>query len=130
MKPSVQKILTKLAKEQEKQTIEKLEKIELARKPSSIQSDAKRLNGEITKGIDRIDKAFVSYFKAWNEFKKFLDNKQSETERLDRDISDVMDALQELGVDFTKIPELSNSADIILKVENDIKNLRKLYPKP
>ena len=49
MKPSVQKIITKLAKEQEKQTNEKLEKVELARKPSSILNDANKLDNKFIK---------------------------------------------------------------------------------
>jgi SMC interacting uncharacterized protein involved in chromosome segregation len=130
MKPSVQKIITKLAKERQKQTTEKLEKVELARKPASIESDAKKLDSDITKQKNNIDKVFMSYLKAWNEFQSFLDEAQNKTQRLDRDVSDVMDALQELGVDFTKIPDLSSASDIVLRAEDDIKGLRKLYSKP
>ena len=43
MKPSVQKIVAKLAKEKEKEANVKLEKVELARKPSSILNDANNL---------------------------------------------------------------------------------------
>jgi hypothetical protein len=82
MKPSVQKIITKLAKERQKQTTEKLEKVELARKPASIESDAKKLDSDITKQKNNIDKVFMSYLKAWNEFQSFLDEAQNKTQRL------------------------------------------------
>lgn len=130
MKPQVQKIFTKLAKEQEKQTEVKLEKVELARKPQSIKNDAEKLDSAITKQKNKVDKVFMSYLKAWNEFQSFLDETEGKANRLDRDVSDVMDALQELGVDFTKIPELSAAADIIMRAEDDVKGLRKLYSKP
>jgi phage-related minor tail protein len=96
----------------------------------SIESDAKKLDSDITKQKNNIDKVFMSYLKAWNEFQSFLDEAQNKTQRLDRDVSDVMDALQELGVDFTKIPDLSSASDIVLRAEDDIKGLRKLYSKP
>jgi chromosome segregation ATPase len=130
MKPAVQKILTKLAKQEQKQIDKKLEKVELARNPAVIRKNAESLDTQITKRKDRLDKVFMSYRKAWNEFQSFLDETENKAQRLDRDASDVLDALQELGVDYTKVPELSNAFGVIGRIEDDVKNLRKLYSKP
>lgn len=120
MKPSVQKILTKLTKD----------RVDLARKPKTIKQDAEKINDQIRKELNKIDKVFVTYNAAYREFQKYLDGLEGQTQRLDRDISDVMDAMQELGLDFTQVPELKIADDIIRKAENDIKKFRKLYPKP
>lgn len=72
MKPSVQKIITKLAKEQEKQTEEKLEKVELA-------IEAKNVLKDIDKGNQRakeLKKEAISLIKKLvdinSEAKKFM----------------------------------------------------------
>jgi len=120
MEPQVKKILQKFS----------AQKVDLARKPSSIKNDAKKLDADITKQKDKVDKVFTSYLKAWNEWQSFLNETENKAKRLDKDVYDVVDALKELGVDFTKVPDLSTAADIVLKAEDDIKNLRKLYSKP
>ena len=120
MKPSVNKILTKLSKD----------RVDLARKPKTIKQDAEKINDQIRKELNKIDKVFVTYNAAYREFQKYLDGLEGQTQRLDRDISDVMDAMQELGLDFTQVPDLKIADDIIRKAEDDIKNFRKLYPKP
>lgn len=130
MKPSVQKIVAKLAKEQEKQIQENVEKVELARNPAVIRKNAESLDSQLTKRKDRLDKVFMSYRKAWNEFQSFLDETENKAQRLDKDADDVIEQLRELGVDFTKVPELSNALRVVGRITDDVKNLRKLYSKP
>ena len=77
MKPDVQRILTKLSKENNIEV--NLEKVELVRKPASIKNDAKKLDGDITKQKNKVDKVFMSYLKAWNEFQSFLDETENKT---------------------------------------------------
>ena len=130
MDSKTKEILQKFSK-QKKNNIEiNLEKVELARKPASIKNDAKKLDGDITKQKNKVEKGFMSYLKAWNEFQSFLDETENKTKRLDKDVYDVVDTLKELGIDFTKVTDLTQAADIILRAEDDVKGLRKLYSKP
>lgn len=121
MKPDVKKILTKLSEN----------KIELAaRKPQALLKDAKKLNLEIDKAKNKINKVWVVYEKAYNEWQQFLRTTESSAEKIYTDIGFTMDALADLGVDFTNVKELGMAQDIVDRIEKDSKSLRTLYGKP
>jgi len=121
MKPEVRKILTKLSEN----------KVELAaRKPQALLKDAKKLNLEIDKAKNKINKVWVVYEKAYNEWQQFLRTTESSAEKIYTDIGFTMDALADLGVDFTNVKELGMAQDIVDRIEKDSKSLRTLYGKP
>ena len=121
MKPDVKKILTKLSEN----------KVELAaRKPQALLKDAKKLNLEIDKAKNKINKVWVVYEKAYNEWQQFLRTTESSAEKIYTDIGFTMDALADLGVDFTNVKELGMAQDIVDRIEKDSKSLRTLYGKP
>ncbi len=121
MKPDVKRILTKLSEN----------KVELAaRKPQALLKDAKKLNLEIDKAKNKINKVWVVYEKAYNEWQQFLRTTESSAEKIYTDIGFTMDALADLGVDFTNVKELGMAQDIVDRIEKDSKSLRTLYGKP
>ena len=121
MKPDVKRILTKLSEN----------KVELAaRKPQALLKDAKNLNLEIDKAKNKINKVWVVYEKAYNEWQQFLRTTESSAEKIYTDIGFTMDALADLGVDFTNVKELGMAQDIVDRIEKDSKSLKTLYGKP
>ena len=121
MKPDVKKILTKLSEN----------KVELAaRKPQALLKDAKNLNLEIDKAKNKLNKVWVVYEKAYNEWQQFLRTTESSAEKIYTDIGFTMDALADLGVDFTNVKELGMAQDIVDRIEKDSKSLKTLYGKP
>lgn len=128
MKPSVQKIITKLAKEQEKQTNEKLEKVELARKPSSILNDANKLDNKLRGLESKIEKAYLNYKQQQKEWVNALSDIESDADRLEDDLVKILDAAQEIGVDGRQIDGFSKAADLVTVVQRVSKNGKNLYP--
>lgn len=128
MKPSVQKILTKLAKEQEKKTNEKLEKVELARKPTSILNDANKLDNKLRGLESKIEKAYLNYKQQQKEWVNALLDIESDADRLEDDLVKILDAAQEIGVDGRQIDGFSKAADLVNVVQRVSKNGQNLYP--
>ena len=128
MKPAVQKILTKLAKEKEKKTNEKLEKVELARKPTSILNDANKLDNKLRGLESKIEKAYLNYKQQQKEWVNALLDIESDADRLEDDLVKILDAAQEIGVDGRQIDGFSKAADLVNVVQRVSKNGQNLYP--
>lgn len=128
MKPSVQKIITKLAKEQKKEANVKLEKVELAKKPENILNKLKALDGRIDKGKQQMEKAFIAYR---NKRREFIDKMQTIREQavdLTDDLLDVENAAKDLGVDPKMINGYREALDMGARVKTDSKTIQSLYP--
>jgi uncharacterized protein (UPF0335 family) len=128
MKPSVQKIITKLAKEQKKEANVKLEKVELAKKPENILNKLKALDGRIDKGKQQMEKAFIAYR---NKRREFIDKMQTIREQavdLTDDLLDVENAAKDLGVDPKMINGYREALDMGATVKTDSKAIQNLYP--
>ena len=128
MKPSVHKILTKLAKEQEKQNNEKLEKVELARKPTAILNDANKLDNKLRGLESKIEKAYLNYKQQQKEWASALLDIKSDADRLEDDLVKILDAAQEIGVDGRQIDGFSKAADLVTVVQRVSKDGQNLYP--
>lgn len=128
MKPQVQKIFTKLAKEQEKEANVKLEKVNLAKKPENIFNKLKSLDSRIDKGKQQMEKAFIAYR---NKRREFIDKMQTIREQavdLTDDLLDVENAAKDLGVDPKMINGYSEAMDMGARVKTDSKSIQNLYP--
>ena len=131
MKPAVQKILTKLAKQEQKQIDKKLEKVELARKPQSILKDIEKVDSAINKQKSKIDKAYLQYLKVWKEWDSFLQESDDKLTKLRyTDIKEVGKQLEDLGVKPSSVPDYSKASDIANKALNDIDGLKGMYKRP
>jgi hypothetical protein len=128
MKPEIQRIFTKLAEEQKKQTNEKLEKVELARKPSSILNDANKLDNKLRGLESKIEKAYLNYKQNQKEWVNALSDINSDADKLEDDLVKILDAAQEIGVDGRQIDGFSKAADLVSLVQRVSTDGKNLYP--
>lgn len=128
MKPEIQRIFTKLAKEQKKETNEKLEKVELARKPSSILNDANKLDNKLRGLESKIEKAYLNYKQNQKEWVNSLSDINSDADKLEDDLVKILDAAQEIGVDGRQIDGFSKAADLVSLVQRVSTDGKNLYP--
>jgi len=130
MKPELQKIFTKLSEEKQKQIDDKLEKVELARKPESILADAKKIDDRVRQEEIKFEKKCLKYLSDWKEWQDFLNSQQHKAEMLIlKDIKEVKAALSDLGIKPNSIPEL-NAAEEIAKRFSNISGFKSLYKSP
>jgi hypothetical protein len=130
MKPELQKIFTKLSEEKQKQIDDKLEKVELARKPESILADAKKIDDRVRQEEIKFEKKYLKYLSDWKEWQDFLNSQQHKAEMLIlKDIKEVKAALSDLGIKPNSIPEL-NAAEEIAKRFSNISGFKSLYKSP
>ena len=121
MEPQVKKILQKFSAHQ----------IELAsRKPQALLKDAEKFNAQIDKQKDKVEKVFLSYRKAYNEWQQFLNEIDEKSTKLYLDINETADKLRDLGVDPKSVSELMKANDENARISRDINGLKKLYSKP
>ena len=126
MKPQVQKILTKFAKEQKVEV--KLEKVELAKKPESILNKLKNLDGRIDKGKEQMEKAYQAYRIKRSEFNKKMETIREQAIDLGDDLIDVKNAASDLGVDPKMVKGYSEALDMSERVMADSRTVQKIYP--
>jgi len=130
MKPELQKIFTKLSEEKQKQIDDKLEKVELARKPESILADAKKIDDRVRQEEIKFEKKYLKYLSDWKQWQDFLNSQQHKAEMLIlKDIKEVKAALSDLGIKPNSIPEL-NAAEEIAKRFSNISGFKSLYKSP
>ena len=91
MKPSVQKIITKLAKEKEN-------KVELAKKPSAILKTAQSLSEKVKKAEDKMEDAYQKYRSSTEEYSRKLSDVESKAMDLDDDLDLIEDKARDLGI--------------------------------
>ena len=131
MKPDVQRILQKFSKEKENNIEVNLEKVELAaRKPAALLKAAKAIDSDIDKAKSKMNKVWIKYEGAYNEWQQALVDASKKADKIYSDIGLTMDALSDLGVDFTQVKELGQAQDVVQRVQDDSKTLKKIYGKP
>lgn len=120
MKPQVQKILTKLGKEQEK-------KVELAKNPNSILKTAQSLSDKIKKLEDKMEDAYQKYRSSTEEYSRKLSEIESKAIDLDDDLDIIEDKAKDLGVKPEQIDGY-DKARTLVRVLKDAKNTSRSYP--
>ncbi len=120
MKPSVQKIITKLANQ----------KVDLARKAPSVVRDLEKLDDKLRKAESKIDSVFMSYRKAHQDFISIIKDVEMDRKRLEGDIKEINQAVMDLGVDFDNVKGLKEAQDLSRKLDGLTSDLPNLYSEP
>ena len=94
MSKHINKIFSMIQTELKSEKVE-LEKVELARKPQSIFSDAKKLDNKLDSIEKKMDKAYLNYRSAYDQFISASADIDSRASKLDDDLSDVEDSAKE-----------------------------------
>ncbi len=127
MSKHINKIFSMIQTELKSEKVE-LEKVELARKPQSIFSDAKKLDNKLDSIEKKMDKAYINYRSAYDQFVSASADIDSRAGKLDDDLSDVEDSAKEIGVPAKNIPDWSEAKDLVTRLQTVANSMRKLYP--
>ena len=130
MKPSVEKILTKLSQEKQKQSLQKIEKIELAKKPSTILKELDKLDNSIAREEQKIDKAYLQYKKVYSDWDVFTDTSEKQIIKITQDFGMIVKSLNELDVRPQSVLEMVKSDELIRRLTQVISNMKSLYKEP
>lgn len=130
MKPSVEKILTKLSQEKQKQSLQKIEKIELAKKPSTILKELDKLDNSIAREEQKIDKAYLQYKKVYSDWDVFTDTAEKQIIKITQDFDMIVKSLNELDVRPESVPNMVKSVELIRRLTQVISNMKSLYKEP
>ena len=120
MKPQIKKILQKFS----------TEKIELAKKPASILKDLQKLDSKLLKEETKIEKTYLQYKKAWNEWNALSNSAEKEFLSITRDFDEVLKAMDKLDLRPNDIPEMVKGSEILTKLRQIVVNMKTLYPAP
>lgn len=120
MKPQVQKILTKLGKE----------KVELAMKPQALLRYAEKIDDELRKTEQKIDKSFLQYKDAHQQFEANLDKIANKIIAGNSELGELVRKLDDLGVRRDSSPELERAGDLLNKLGRIATNMKSLYQAP
>jgi len=104
------------------------QKVELARKPQSILKDVKKLDSKLKSEEGKIDKIYLNYKNAQKEFVKLMDSINSDLDKYEDDLKDIMDVAQEIGLDGRQIDGFTETANLILEITKISNQNKKLYP--
>jgi TolA-binding protein len=104
------------------------EKVELARKPQSILSDANKLDSKLRAMESKIEKAYLNYKENQKEWVSNLSDIEQDADRLEDDLVKILDAAQEIGVDGRQIDGFSKAADLVTMLQRIASDGKKLYP--
>ena len=122
----------RLAKLYTKQVAEKQElsseKVELARKPNSILSEANKLDNKLRGQESKIEKAYLNYKQSQKEWINALSDVESDANKLEDDLVKILDAAQEIGVDGRQIDGFADAADLVGTLQNITRDGKNLYP--
>ena len=119
-------VFNKLFKEEKTEL--SAQKVELARKPQSILKDVKKLNSKLKSEEGKIDKIYLNYKNAQKEFVKLMDSINSDLDKYEDDLTDIMDVAQEIGLDGRQIDGFTETANLILQISKISNQNKKLYP--
>ena len=119
-------VFNKLFKEEKTELA--TQKVELARKPQSILKDVKKLNSKLKSEEGKIDKIYLNYKNAQKEFVKLMDSINSDLDKYEDDLTDIMDVAQEIGLDGRQIDGFTETANLILQISKISNQNKKLYP--
>ena len=120
------RVFDKLFKEEKTELA--TQKIELARKPQSILKDVKKLDSKLKSEEGKIDKIYLNYKNAQKEFVKLMDSINSDLDKYEDDLTDIMDVAQEIGLDGRQIDGFTETANLILQISKISNQNKKLYP--
>tara|TARA_R100000426_G_scaffold1512_3_gene2664 strand:- start:3228 stop:3587 length:360 start_codon:yes stop_codon:yes gene_type:complete len=112
-----------------KEFLSKRKKIQLARKPQSILSEANKLDNKIRSSANKIEKIFLNYKQAQKEWVNLLTDVSSDLDSLEDDLVKILDKAQEIGVDGRQIDGYSKAADLVTNLQRIARNSKSLYPK-
>lgn len=112
----------------EKPTELSAEKVELARKPASILSEANKLDSKLRGMESKIEKAYLNYKQSQKEWVSKLSDIEQDSDRLEDDLVKILDAAQEIGVDGRQIDGYSKAADLVTMLQRIASDGKKLYP--
>lgn len=104
------------------------QKVELARKPSSILNDANKLDNKLRGLESKIEKAYLNYKQNQKEWVNALSDINSDADKLEDDLVKILDAAQEIGVDGRQIDGFSKAADLVSLVQRVSTDGKNLYP--
>jgi len=124
MKPSVNKILTKLTKDKE------LEKVELAMKPASLLRYVDKIDNDLRKIEQKIDKSFLQYKDAYQQFESSLNEQADKIVAGNSELGQIVRKLDDLGVKRDSSPELVKAGDLLERLTRIATNLKGLYQEP
>lgn len=130
MDAKTKKILTKLGEEQQKQSLQKIEKIELAKKPSTILRELDKLDNSIAREEQKIDKAYLQYKKVYSDWDVFTDTSEKQIIKITQDFGMIVKSLNELDVAPQSVPEMVKSDELIRRLTQIISNMKSLYKEP
>jgi len=119
-------VFNKLFKEEKTELA--TQKVELARKPQSILKDVKKLDSKLKSEEGKIDKIYLNYKNAQKEFVKLMDSINSDLDKYEDDLKDIMDVAQEIGLDGRQIDGFTETANLILEITKISNQNKKLYP--
>jgi TolA-binding protein len=119
-------VFNKLFKEEKVEL--SIEKVELARKPQSILSEANKLDSKLRGMESKIEKAYLNYKQNQKEWVSKLSDIEQDADRLEDDLVKILDAAQEIGVDGRQIDGFSKAADLITVLQRIANDGKKLYP--
>jgi len=105
-----------------------VEKVELARKPQSILSEANKLDSKLKGMESKVEKAYLNYKQSQKEWVSNLSNIEQDADKLEDDLVKILDAAQELGVDGRQIDGFSKAADLVTRLQKISNDGKKLYP--
>lgn len=105
-----------------------VEKVELARKPKSILSEANKLDNKLRGQESKIEKAYLNYKQSQKEWINALSDIESDADKLEDDLVKILDAAQELGVDGRQIDGFAAAADLVGTLQNITRDGKNLYP--
>ena len=105
-------------------------KVELARKAPSVAKDLANLDARLRKSESKIDSAFTSYKKTWQDFQAVIKDVAQERKTLENDVKDITQAAMDLGVSFGDVKGLKEAQELSRKLDGLVKDLPNLYSEP
>ena len=104
------------------------QKVELARKPQSILSEANKLDSKLRNIESKMQKAYLNYKQSQKEWISKLSDIEQDADKLEDDLVKILDAAQEIGVDGRQIDGFSKAADLVTMIQRITNDGKKLYP--
>ena len=108
-------------------------KYEFAKKAPQILVDVKKANDILLKAEQKIESSYLSYKKAYADFQIILKVVQDASEFAEKDLINIMDALQALGMspsEAQKIDGFGAASDLVTKLNVLVPSFKNLYVKP
>ena len=129
MKPTQEQILSSIQENKPKKELLSVQKIDLAKKPDAILKDAIALDNAILKSSTKIDKSYLAYTKAWQEFDTKIEGYSKKVDTLINESAKVSKAIIDLGLRPNDVPDVLEANKRTSKIAQILKDYKNLYPK-